>query len=124
MTFQLDKKQQVKEIIKCGKDPVYFLNNYARISHPLHGLILFNTYDFQDELLKDFNDSRLNVILKARQLGISTITAGYIVWLMLFHRSLLSIPLFRHEVTLHCYNHSFVKPTIILQHHTIPYHHK
>ena len=27
-----------------------------------------------------------NVILKARQLGISTITAGYIVWLMLFHR--------------------------------------
>ena len=86
MSFQLDKKQQIKEIVKCGKDPAYFLNNYARISHPLHGLILFNTYDFQDDLLKDFNDYRFNVILKARQLGISTITAGYIVWMMLFHR--------------------------------------
>jgi len=86
MTFQLDKKQRVKEILKCGKDPAYFLKTYARISHPMHGLILFNTYDFQDTLLTDFNDYRFNVILKARQLGISTITAGYIVWMMLFHR--------------------------------------
>ena len=86
MSFQLDKKQQVKEILKCGKDPSYFLNNYARISHPMHGLILFDTFDFQDDLLREFNDYRFNVILKARQLGISTITAGYIVWMMLFHR--------------------------------------
>ena len=86
MSFKLDKKQQVKEMLRCGKDPVYFLKTYARISHPMHGLILFDTYDFQDTLLKDFNDYRFNVILKARQLGISTITAGYIVWLMLFHR--------------------------------------
>ena len=86
MSFQLDKKQKVKEILKCGKDPSYFLTTYARISHPLHGLILFDTYDFQDNLLGDFNDYRFNVILKARQLGISTITAGYIVWMMLFHR--------------------------------------
>jgi len=40
MSFQLSKQEQVKEILKCGKDPSYFLNNYARISHPLHGLIL------------------------------------------------------------------------------------
>mgnify|MGYP003641088951 CR=1 FL=1 len=86
MTYQLTKKQRVKEILRCGKDPAYFLTSYARISHPMHGLILFDTYDFQDDLLKDFNDYRFNVILKARQLGISTITAGYIVWLMLFHR--------------------------------------
>jgi hypothetical protein len=86
MSFQLDKKQQVKEIVRCGREPAYFLKNYARISHPMHGLIPFDTYDFQDDLLTDFNDYRFNVILKARQLGISTITAGYVVWLMLFHR--------------------------------------
>jgi len=86
MSFQLDKKERVREILKCGKDPTYFLKTYARISHPLHGLILFDTYDFQDDLLQDFNDYRFNIILKGRQLGISTITAGYIVWLMLFHR--------------------------------------
>jgi hypothetical protein len=86
MSFQLTKKEQVKEILKCGKDPSYFLKNFARISHPMHGQILFDTYDFQDLLLTDFNDYRFNVILKARQLGISTITAGYIAWMMLFHR--------------------------------------
>ena len=86
MAFQLSKEDQVKEIIKAGKDPVYFINNYCRISHPIHGLIPFKTYDFQQDLLASFNDHRFNVILKARQMGISTIVAAYIVWMMLFHR--------------------------------------
>ena len=86
MSYQLSKKEAIKEIVKCGKDPSYFINNYTKISHPLEGLISFKTYPYQDDLLKDFNDYRFNVILKARQLGISTISAAYIVWLMLFHR--------------------------------------
>jgi hypothetical protein len=86
MSYKLSKKEAIKEIVKCGKDSSYFINNYAKISHPLEGLISFKTYPYQDQLLKDFNDYRFNVILKARQLGISTISAAYIVWLMLFHR--------------------------------------
>ena len=86
MSYQLSKKEMMKEILQCGKDPVYFLNNYARITHPIHGSIPFRTFDFQTDLLKDFNDYRYNIILKARQLGISTICAGYISWLLLFHR--------------------------------------
>lgn len=86
MSFKLTKKEILKEVVKCGKDPSYFLKTYARISHPMHGLILFNTFDYQDLLLDDFNDYRFNVINKGRQLGISTLTAGYIVWMMLFHR--------------------------------------
>tara|TARA_R110000751_G_scaffold52026_1_gene113575 strand:+ start:35 stop:1618 length:1584 start_codon:yes stop_codon:yes gene_type:complete len=86
MGFELSKKEIVKEIVKSGKDPVYFINNYCRISHPLRGLIPFKTFPYQDDLVQDFNDFRFSVILKARQLGISTITAAYIVWLILFHR--------------------------------------
>jgi len=86
MSFRLSREQILKEIIKSGKDPAYFINNYARISHPQEGLIPFKTYDFQTELLKDFNDYRFSVILKARQLGISTITAAYVAWLMMFHK--------------------------------------
>ena len=48
---QIDRKQAIKEIVKCGQDPVYFINSYAKISHPLKGLIPFTTYPFQDELL-------------------------------------------------------------------------
>lgn len=76
----------MKEIVKCGKDPVYFINNYAKITHPQKGLISFKLYDFQKDAIHNFNDYRFNVILKARQLGISTVTAAYVVWMMLFHR--------------------------------------
>jgi len=87
MSFELTKNEILKEILKSGKDPVYFIDNYARIAHPLEGLIPFKLYPFQKELLRDFNDHRFNVILKARQLGISTTTAAYIAWMMMFHRN-------------------------------------
>jgi len=86
MAYKLSKKEVLAEIVKCGKDPDFFINSYARISHPIKGLVPFKTYDFQTQLLKDFNDHRFNVILKGRQLGISTITAAYVSWMMLFHR--------------------------------------
>ena len=86
MAYQLSKKEIMSEILKSGKDPSYFINNYVRISHPIEGLIPFKTYPFQDDMLERFNDHRFNVILKARQLGLSTITAAYVVWFMLFHR--------------------------------------
>lgn len=82
----LTKKEILKEIVKAGKDPVYFTTSYCRISHPQRGLIPFKAYDFQQQLLTDFTDYRFNIILKARQLGISTITAAYVAWLMMFHR--------------------------------------
>jgi len=87
MSYQLTKKEITKEILKCGKVPVYFINNYCKISHPMKGLIPFKLYDYQEGLIEDFNDYRFNIILKARQLGISTITAAYVVWLMMFHRN-------------------------------------
>ena len=82
----LTKKEILTECIKAGKDPAYFINNYVKISHPMEGLIPFKTYEFQKQLLHDFKDYRFNVILKARQLGISTITAAYAAWLLLFYR--------------------------------------
>jgi hypothetical protein len=80
------KQRQVTEIVKCGKDPVYFLNKYVKIQHPTRGLISFKTYKFQDECLKDFVDHRFNIILKSRQLGISTLTAAYAVWMAIFYK--------------------------------------
>ena len=86
MGSALTKKEILREIVKAGKDPVYFTTSYCRISHPQKGTIPFKAYDYQKDLLVDFTDYRFNIILKARQLGISTITAAYVAWLMLFHR--------------------------------------
>ena len=82
----LSKAKQIKEIVKCGKNPVYFINRYVKIQHPTRGLIDFDTYPFQDECLDHFVDHRFNIILKSRQLGISTLTACYAVWLACFYK--------------------------------------
>lgn len=86
MAFKLTKAQIVNEIVKCGKDPNYFITNFCRISHPLEGTIPFKLYDFQADCINQFNEHRFNVINKGRQLGISTTVAGYVCWMMLFHK--------------------------------------
>ena len=87
MPYALTKKEIKQEVVKCGRNPAYFLKNFSKIRHPEEGLIPFNTYYFQDDLLDNFRDHRFNIVLKARQLGISTIAAGYVAWLMNFHRN-------------------------------------
>ena len=86
MSYKLSKDDIRSEILKCGRDPSYFLDNYAKITHQERGVIPFRTYKFQKDLLKDFHDHRYNIILKGRQLGISTIVSGYVAWMMLFHK--------------------------------------
>ena len=86
MAYKLSKEEITKEILKCGKNPAYFLDNYAKIVHQSKGLIPFHTFKFQKQLLDDFHDHRYNIILKSRQMGISTIVAGYSAWMMLFHK--------------------------------------
>ena len=86
MTAVSTRQQQIAEIVKCGKDPVYFINKYLKIEHPTRGLLPFDTYPFQDRCINDFNEHRFNIILKSRQLGISTITAAYSIWLALFYK--------------------------------------
>jgi len=75
-----------KEYLRCAADPIYFLKKYSFIQHPIKGKIPFALYDFQEKTLEQFSQNKLNVILKARQLGISTLTAGYSLWMMTFHQ--------------------------------------
>jgi hypothetical protein len=82
----MNRKALKAEIIKCGTDPEYFIRNYVKIQHPVRGLIPFDLYDYQAELLQDYQDCRFNVVLKARQLGISETTAAYATWMMMFRR--------------------------------------
>ena len=73
-----------KEYQKCAKDPVYFLKKYCVVQHPMKGKVPFHLYEYQEKSLKTFEDHRFNIILKARQLGLSTLTAGYSLWMMTF----------------------------------------
>lgn len=84
--LELTKQKQVNEIIRCGKDPIHFIRTHARIQHPQRGTIPFETYPFQDECIAAFEAHRFNIVLKSRQLGLSTVSAAYAVWLAIFYK--------------------------------------
>jgi hypothetical protein len=84
-------KQSLKDIIKieyqkCAADPIYFMKKYCMIQHPVRGKIPFHLYQFQERTLEQFAEHRYNIILKSRQTGISTLTAGFSLWKMLFNQ--------------------------------------
>ena len=80
-----DLKQAIKQnYVKCANDPSYFINQYCTIQHPQRGKIKFRLYDFQYDVLDEYQKNDYNVILKSRQLGISTLSAAYSLWMMLF----------------------------------------
>ena len=82
-----DLKQIIRqEYVKCASDPTHFMRKYCYIQHPQRGRILFHLYPFQETTLKHFQENDYSIILKSRQLGISTLAAGYSLWLMTFHK--------------------------------------
>ena len=89
--IQNQPKKNLKDIIaeeyrKSANDPIYFMKKYCVIQHPTRGKIPFHLYPFQENCLDDFKDHRFNIILKSRQLGLSTLSAGFILWKMLFNQ--------------------------------------
>lgn len=74
-----------EEYIKCATDPKYFLRNYAKIQHPVRGKIAFGLFKYQENTIDDFLKHLNNIVLKGRQIGLSTVVAGYSLWLMTFH---------------------------------------
>ena len=80
------KQDRIEEIIKCGKEPSYFIKNYVKIPHPMRGLVPFETFPYQDDCLEMFQSHRLVITNKSRQLGLSTISAAYALWMSLFYK--------------------------------------
>jgi hypothetical protein len=85
-TAQQLREKIKEEFKKCAIDPAYFLSKYSYIQHPIRGRVLFDLYHYQRESLLEFDKYNYNIVLKARQIGISTLVAGYALWLMLFHK--------------------------------------
>ena len=78
-------KKQVKEVLKCSEDPVYFIKNYIQIVSLDKGLIPFDMYHFQEEMVSKFHSHRFNIAKLPRQSGKSTIVTSYLLWYVLFN---------------------------------------
>jgi len=74
-----------EEFLKSAVDSVHFFKKYAKIQHPMKGKILFNLYPFQEDTVRLFKEHRFNIVLKSRQMGISTLCAGHCLHQMIFN---------------------------------------
>jgi hypothetical protein len=60
---------QIREFRKCATDPIYFIENYIYIRHPVKGQTKFVLYDYQRELILAYHNNKEVITLFPRQSG-------------------------------------------------------
>lgn len=78
-------EEEVKEYLKCSKDPVYFCKKYLKVISLDEGLVPFDLYPYQEKMFDHFNNNRFSIVLACRQSGKSISSVGYIIWYACFH---------------------------------------
>ena len=77
-------QQQLEDIVKCTQDPIYFIENFVWIQHPVKGRMKFDLFDYQHELLSAYHNHRYSIALISRQMGKSTAAAAYLLWYAMY----------------------------------------
>jgi hypothetical protein len=113
----------LEEFNKCKEDPIHFICNYIKVTHPVRGLVPFALYPFQKRILENLESNRFNILRKFRQAGCTTISAAYSLWLVTFqqHKSVIILSVGDTESTevldrikiMYDELPSFLKPTIV-----------
>ena len=80
-------QEELIEYQKCMKDPIYFITNYLKIVSLDEGLVPFNMYDFQKEMVGTFHNNRFTICKLPRQSGKSTTIIAYLLHYVLFNAS-------------------------------------
>ena len=78
-------EEEIKEYIKCSKDPVHFCKTYLKVISLDEGLVPFTLYPYQEKMFEHFNNNRFSIVLACRQSGKSISSVGYIIWYACFH---------------------------------------
>lgn len=61
--------EEIRELNKCKEDPLYFIRNYVKIVSQDKGVTLFEPYEYQMDLIHQFQENRYNICLLSRQSG-------------------------------------------------------
>jgi len=77
-------QEEVKEYLRCARDPIYFITKYVKIVSVDEGLVNFELWPFQEEMVHKFHDNRFVICKLPRQVGKTTTVAAYILWKVLF----------------------------------------
>jgi len=79
-------EEQIAEYIKCKDDPIYFIKNYMKIVHVDHGLVPFDLWDFQEDMVRTFYEDRFVICKMPRQTGKSTTIIAFLLHYVLYNQ--------------------------------------
>lgn len=88
---------QVQEWMKCAGDPEYFIETYIKIVNVDRGLVNFNLYDYQRDIVNLSVKERFVICKMPRQCGKTTTLVGIMLWYILFHET-YSVAILAHKM--------------------------
>ena len=71
----------------CKEDSEHFIRNFVKIIHVDRGLVSFEMYDYQKDMVHTFNDNRFVICKMPRQTGKSTTIIAYLLHYVLFNEN-------------------------------------
>ena len=80
-------EESLQEYVKCKDDPEHFIRSYVKIIHVDQGLVPFEMYDYQKDMIHKFNDNRFVICKMPRQTGKSTTIISFLLHYILFNES-------------------------------------
>ena len=81
-------EETISEYQKCMEDPLYFVQNYIRIVSLDEGLIPFDLFPFQKEIIGTIHNNRFTICKLPRQSGKTTTLVAYILHYVLFNSNI------------------------------------
>ena len=79
--------ESVTEFVKCSKNLRHFINNYVQIVHVDRGLVPFEMYDYQNDMIDKFENNRFVICKMPRQTGKSTTIIAFLLHYVLFNEN-------------------------------------
>ena len=79
--------ESVTEFVKCSKNLRHFINNYVQIVHVDKGLVPFEMYDYQNDMIDKFEHNRFVICKMPRQTGKSTTIIAFLLHYVLFNEN-------------------------------------
>ena len=80
-------KELILEYKKCSEDQIYFIKKYCKIVNVDKGLVNFELWKFQEEMIRTFEDNRFSIAKMPRQVGKTTTVAAYLLHKILFNEN-------------------------------------
>ena len=79
--------EQLKDFEDCCNEEtgaMHFMTQHMKIQHPTKGGIKFEPFEYQKGLVQNYNQYRYSINMLGRQMGKTTVAAGYLLWYAMF----------------------------------------